>query len=100
MECTVRESRPLKISENVYWISAAAAARYPRGGGRSAQAWCRLPHPRRDRAMRYADLVPQAKAVALEVAVELQEFVRTRLPLTVGLALISGMLSAGMLSLL
>jgi hypothetical protein len=100
MERTVRESRPLKISENVYWISAAAAARYPRDGGKGVKAWYRLGQVQRDRATYYAAFFTVAKAVTLDAAAELQAFVQTRFLEAAGLAFAGGMLSASMLSLL
>jgi hypothetical protein len=100
MERTVREIRPLKISENVYWISAAAAARYPRGGGKGIKAWCRLGRRQRYRATHYAAFFTQAKADALDAAAELQAFVQARFLQAVGLAFAGGILSASMLSLL
>jgi hypothetical protein len=99
VERKVRKNRPLKVSENVYWISAGAAARYARDEGKGVKAWRRARLPQGLRAVPCALLVAQAKGVALEVAVELEGFVQTRFLQAIGFALAGGMLSGSMFSL-
>lgn len=100
MESKVRESRPLQIGDNVYWISAAAAARCARNREKATTAWRLFQFGRGMQGVPGTHLYMQTKAVAVDVAAQLEELVRTRFLQAIGLAFAGGISSASMLSLM
>jgi hypothetical protein len=94
MERRVREHSPLRIGNNVYWISAAVAARHGQCGSKWRISRLGLRLLRRSESGVYAAVLTAAKAFASE----LEEFIQVRFSCAIGLALAGGVLGASMLS--